>query len=563
MSTQPIITDQMRRALQAQAALTPPPVPQLSMSQPMQPLPMPQAPQVQNVPNATDLTNRRVLGLGNELQRLNTSGSGIDQITKPVDASGMPTGAPVSGLRKFGGVLARIGDTALSVAAPGVAALTPGTTLHHRLLQDTTQGRLQDALENQGKQAQTAQEQAQLPIQQNQALAGQLANEEAQRGLTREQNAGTIVRDGWGRPIAWQDVQGVTHAAGDPAIPAGIASSMAVDPGKAPNSQFELWLRQNPGKTADDYQREVVQKPISAEEAASLNAVWDGLAHKHGLPQGQFRPGMPRGDAQQLESALNGAIGKQQGDTHVSISLAGLDLNRQRFNATQGVDLTDPATASAVAAVARGDLKLTDVYGRGASMAQKAAFVAAVKQMNPNYNSGDHDLELGARRYMTYGQGGQTLNALNTARGHLVQLSQAADALQNGNIQVLNRIAQEYGVQTGAPAPIVFQAIKTALTGELGKAFSGTGATVSEQAEIAKALNDAQSPAQLKAFADTNIHLMDTKKQSLEGQYTQGQQGQPNFGTAPQHIIQIGNKRYQYKGSGATDDMSNYTEVKQ
>jgi len=160
MSTQPIITDQMRRALQAQAALTPPPVPTLSMTQPMQPLPVPQAPQVQNVPNATDLTNRRLLTDQNELRRLQTSGSGIDQITKPVDASGMPTGAPVSGLRKFGGVLARIGDIGATLALGRGAAVIPGTTQRHYADMARQQGYVNNDLANQSEQARTQQEQA-------------------------------------------------------------------------------------------------------------------------------------------------------------------------------------------------------------------------------------------------------------------------------------------------------------------------------------------------------------------------------------------------------------------
>jgi hypothetical protein len=159
MSTQPIITDQMKRALQVQAALQPPPVPPLSMGT-MQPLPMPAAPQVQNVPNATDNTSRRLLTDQGELRRLQTSGSGIDQITKPIDASGNPTGAPVSGLRRFGGVLARIGDTAATLALGRGAAVIPGTTQRHYALEDRQAGLVNNDLANQKEQAQTQEEQA-------------------------------------------------------------------------------------------------------------------------------------------------------------------------------------------------------------------------------------------------------------------------------------------------------------------------------------------------------------------------------------------------------------------
>lgn len=132
----------------------------------------------------------------------------------------------------------------------------------------------------------------------------------------------------------------------------------------------------------------------------------------------------------------------------------------------------------------------------------------------------------------TSGTDSHTLTAINTAQGHIQQLFGAADALQNGNIKVLNQIGNEYGVQTGQSAPATFQAIKTALTGELGKAFSGAGATVSEQAELSKTMDAANSPTQLKDVATTYNHLMDTKRAALQQQFQNGMQGKPNFGSS-------------------------------
>ena len=52
---------------------------------------------------------------------------------------------------------------------------------------------------------------------------------------------------------------------------------------------------------------------------------------------------------------------------------------------------------------------------------------------------------------------------------------------------------------------------------------------MSEVAEIEKTINDANSPAQLHAVAQSARHLLQSKKNSLQGQYTQGMRGQPNF----------------------------------
>lgn len=132
----------------------------------------------------------------------------------------------------------------------------------------------------------------------------------------------------------------------------------------------------------------------------------------------------------------------------------------------------------------------------------------------------------------TSGTDSHTLTAINTAQGHIQQLFGAADALQNGNVRVLNQIANQYGVQTGASPAVTFQAIKTALTGELGKAFSGTSATVAEQENLAKTLDSANSPTQIKDVATTFNHLMDTKRSVLQQQFQQGMNGKPNFNSS-------------------------------
>ena len=74
------------------------------------------------------------------------------------------------------------------------------------------------------------------------------------------------------------------------------------------------------------------------------------------------------------------------------------------------------------------------------------------------------------------GQIGNTLTAFHTAQGHLGQLAAATTALKNGDVQSLNKIANMYGVATGKSAPVVFDTVKTALSGEIAKAFTGAGA---------------------------------------------------------------------------------------
>ena len=109
------------------------------------------------------------------------SGSGIDQITHPVDASGNPvTGQHISLLRRVGGVAARIGDVLESSLAPGAAVVTPGTTFHHNMMVNQATGRLNDDLQNQQSTASTQLLDAQPQLKQS-ALDLQTAKLDAQQ----------------------------------------------------------------------------------------------------------------------------------------------------------------------------------------------------------------------------------------------------------------------------------------------------------------------------------------------------------------------------------------------
>lgn len=137
-------------------------------------------------------------------------------------------------------------------------------------------------------------------------------------------------------------------------------------------------------------------------------------------------------------------------------------------------------------------------------------------------------------KYMTSGQGATNINYFNTAMDHLKQLQEAGENLANGNIQAFNNIAQRFNIATGQPEAVEFNAIKSAVSGELSKTFKGTGATDQEISEINQNINMAQSMDQIRGAIDVYIRLMGGKMQALQGQYTAGKQGKPNFpGTSP------------------------------
>jgi hypothetical protein len=161
----------------------------------------------------------------------------------------------------------------------------------------------------------------------------------------------------------------------------------------------------------------------------------------------------------------------------------------------------------------------------------------------------------GARKVLTSAIGGKlgdTINSYNTALAHLDMLSQAADALYNGNLRVLNQIGNEFSKQTGNPAPTNFQAVKQAVAGEISKTFKGGQATDAENREADKAIDAANSPKQLQGVINTYKGLMGSKRSAIQQQVQQGMQGKPNFGGSDANTVTAPNgKTYHFPDAAA------------
>lgn len=143
--------------------------------------------------------------------------------------------------------------------------------------------------------------------------------------------------------------------------------------------------------------------------------------------------------------------------------------------------------------------------------------------INPNYD--DKNYKAVEKMQVAFADprnndAGGMLIAFNTAIGHAYQLYQATDALRNNDLQGLNRIAQSLNVQTGKAAPQVFDAIRNALVGEVGKTFKGAAPDQVEMQEIGQTMSNVQSPAQAKGvIADAYAHLLKTKAGNLVNEY--------------------------------------------
>jgi hypothetical protein len=177
--------------------------------------------------------------------------------------------------------------------------------------------------------------------------------------------------------------------------------------------------------------------------------------------------------------------------------------------------------------------------------AATAELMAAVREYNPQYD----ETAFGEKTKLRNTIATQSM-ALNTATHHLDQLSQAVDALQNGNVQIFNKIGNAYGVQTGADPTTNFNAIKSAVAGELSKVFKGGMASDKEISEQNANLSSSSSPAQLKGAINNYINLMQGRLNGL-GETYEGQIGiKPNFQIVSPRAQEVFNRAGQNANQG-------------
>jgi hypothetical protein len=155
----------------------------------------------------------------------------------------------------------------------------------------------------------------------------------------------------------------------------------------------------------------------------------------------------------------------------------------------------------------------------GGMNSQNATIMSLVRQINPDYDASKYDTMAKARTAFTTGKQGDTVRSMNVAIDHLDSLQQAADALHNKNIPVLNAIANEYAKQTGNPAPTSFDAMKTIVGSEVAKAIAGGATALGDREEIRREINNASSPDQLSGVIKKYQQLLGGQLKGLRTQY--------------------------------------------
>ena len=160
--------------------------------------------------------------------------------------------------------------------------------------------------------------------------------------------------------------------------------------------------------------------------------------------------------------------------------------------------------------------------------------------------------------------------SLTDTGGTLDQLADAAKDIPQNQIPVFNTIADAVKASTGSGAVAKYASIALGVADDYSKVMGGGQGSDASRTQAIQLISAKQSPAQRAASIEGIRGAVDSQKNSRIGTNAVLQRmygGSTTSANTPKgaqgvgHIIQIGNDKYQYKGTGDTADLNSYTRL--
>ena len=145
---------------------------------------------------------------------------------------------------------------------------------------------------------------------------------------------------------------------------------------------------------------------------------------------------------------------------------------------------------------------------------------AQAQKINPQVSSADYPAIVQSIKNFDTGTQGNAVRSLDVGIQHLDVLSQAADALKNGNVQALNSMSQTFSEQFGSPVPTNFDVTKQLVGDEIAKAIVGGPTAQADREKAQDILSRVNSPAQLTQAIGQIKNLMGGQLVGLRQQFT-------------------------------------------
>lgn len=190
------------------------------------------------------------------------------------------------------------------------------------------------------------------------------------------------------------------------------------------------------------------------------------------------------------------------------------------------LDFNDPSTKSYIELIANNKGKPPSA-GRNPQV--RADIIKAVLQVNPKWDETKFEARQKQADSFAAGPLGSTARSLGVGVAHLDVLQGLGDALQNGDVQMINAAKQEWSRQFGGEAPVDFEAAKSIVADEIAKGVIGGQNAQSDREALAASVRSSSSPQQLKGVITTFQQLMGGQLGGLRQQYQSVNPGANDF----------------------------------
>ncbi len=176
------------------------------------------------------------------------------------------------------------------------------------------------------------------------------------------------------------------------------------------------------------------------------------------------------------------------------------------------LDTLDPMTRNEVKAFGEGRAPVT------ARNLQQ--MLPLVTQAYPGFQASQYPVMMATRKSYTSGKDFQASQALNTVSGHMLKLSEAAQNLPNTGIPLLNKGKNWFAdTFTGSPELTKFRNALVTTSNELAKAYHGGHVSDASYSAFQRGINEAQTPAEMKAAIGEISGLLKSKIEAKESGY--------------------------------------------
>jgi hypothetical protein len=255
------------------------------------------------------------------------------------------------------------------------------------------------------------------------------------------------------------------------------------------------------------------QQALGMAKYTELNKPTTSVVNAGGVSQVLQTPGL--GGAPQTVAQVQHTVSPDavlQANTSRANNAATIDAANLRAGFGPGGTIS-PDMETTAQAIANG--QLMPPTGAALLNPRNQRVLGRVMEINPNYDATSILAKKKAASDFTTGALGNSLRSFAVAGQHLDQLGALADAMNNGNVQLVNQLGNTIAAQTGSPAPTNFNAAKDVVSKEVMKAIVAGGGGVAEREELNKTMSAANSPAQLKGVIQQYRNLMAAQHDAL------------------------------------------------